>query len=238
MSITTPFGIYRDLFAFVRKPHLPEPRQAFGWAWARQVLWLALLDLSLSLILLIPLSRLSQQLKITEPDFSAITSHGLLATLALGALAIPALEELVFRFWLDGRRRSVLVVLAGLLPAAVLFAASKAHLGMGLRFGFAAIGLIVPLVLLIRTRGKPSLPAPWFTRNFAWFYFGSALAFALAHVSNYPMDRLLLVLPFVLPQMIAGLILGFARVRFGYAGGLAIHALANGTAFALMAGGA
>ena len=76
-----------------------------------------------------------------------------------------------------------------------------------------------------------------FERRFAWFYLGSALLFGLAHMSNYPLDRPWLLLPFVLPQAFAGLLFGFARVRHGMWANFTLHAGSNALFLALSMSG-
>jgi hypothetical protein len=67
----------------------------------------------------------------------------------------------------------------------------------------------------------------FFARHFRWFYWGSALAFAGIHLSNFTEGNALFLLPLTLPQLLLGLILGYVRVHFGIWANTAFHAAHN-----------
>ena len=77
-----------------------------------------------------------------------------------------------------------------------------------------------------------------FRRNFRWFYLGSALAFASVHLVNFSGGMALFLLPLTLPQLLLGLILGYARVQFGLWSCILLHAAHNALFLGLILAGA
>ena len=53
------------------------------------------------------------------------------------------------------------------------------------------------------------------------------MLFALAHLANYTEGEAVLLLPLVVPQLLAGLIFGYARVTYGLWSGMLLHMMHN-----------
>lgn len=72
---------------------------------------------------------------------------------------------------------------------------------------------------------------------FPYFVYSSALSFALAHLVNYTFDSdwHFISILLVLPQLIAGLVMTFIRVRFNFIYGILFHMLWNLLFMALIA---
>ena len=81
---------------------------------------------------------------------------------------------------------------------------------------------------LLRKKGVPR----WYGLAYPAIFYFIAIAFALAHIVNYPQFSLL-ALPLVLPQLWGALVLGFIRMRIGLIASILAHAFANGAALAL-----
>jgi Type II CAAX prenyl endopeptidase Rce1-like len=67
-------------------------------------------------------------------------------------------------------------------------------------------------------------------KYYAPFFYFMAILFALLHIGNYsPYNRdVLLFYPiFILPQLTMGLCIGYARVKYGFVAGWAVHAMIN-----------
>ena len=76
---------------------------------------------------------------------------------------------------------------------------------------------------------------PGHTRGHVVFYDNAAsLLFALAHLTNYTQGTALILLPLVVPQLIVGLILGYARVTYGLWSDILLHMLHNGLLIGLV----
>ncbi|MEO5640375.1 MAG: CPBP family glutamic-type intramembrane protease [Sphingomicrobium sp.] len=211
---------------FVLRPVLPLERERFGARAVGEVGQLLSLNVLIDLVLVVGLSWLATRLGIKTPEFGELKQYGPVVTLAVGALGLPILEECVFRGWLTGKRRMLWLVL-------VLMGAVGSLLLLKLVSGggqYKAIVLVLigwtVVVGLTLWRAKGEAPA-WFARAFPGLFFASAVMFGLAHVSNYDLSRPWLLLPFVVPQTIAGLIFGFARVRYGMWANIALHATSN-----------
>jgi len=215
-------GVWLEWARFVHAPRLPVERVRFGWRAVGEIGWLLLLD-----VLVAGLTWLAKQTGLKTPEFEVLTKQGPAVTLLVGALVLPLFEETVFRGWLVGQRRHLVIV--GVIVGVVASLVAAERLFSGLAFIGAVAGATMLWVVLgwwLARRAGGAVPA-WFERRFAWFYFGSALLFGLAHMSNYPLDRPWLLLPFVLPQAFAGLLFGFARVRHGMWANVALHASSN-----------
>lgn len=64
--------------------------------------------------------------------------------------------------------------------------------------------------------------------HFGWLFYGSALLFALAHITNIPDKEINVFIPFLIaPQFCGGLFNGYLRVKFGLLWGFLFHALHN-----------
>ena len=211
---------------FVRRPRLPAAREAFGGRAMAEVGQLLALVIAFDFALVVGLSWLSTRLGVKTPDFEELRKFGPVMTLLVGALALPIVEEIVFRGWLSGRRR-MLVAVAVLVGFIASLAMARLTVGPAPFKTMAVLllaWLVVGSVLIWKSKGD----APgWFVRGFPVLYFASALLFGLAHISNYDMSRPWVLLPFLLPQTIAGLIFGFARVRYGMWANIALHGLSN-----------
>ena len=93
------------------------------------------------------------------------------------------------------------------------------------------LGLTV--ILFWTARHRPAMR--WFAGLFPLFYWLSTLAFACVHLFNFEEGALFVLLPLVLPQFVLGALLGYMRVTYGLGTSIALHALHNGTAMALVA---
>jgi membrane protease YdiL (CAAX protease family) len=181
------------------------------------------------------LGWLSKKATLDTPQLEQLTSKGPLYALLMGAGVAPLIEETLFRGWLDGRKRNLVFVIGLLLSFGAIWGLSLALPTQPLVTAGVGLALLV-LTAVLTWRAGTSVPA-WYQRYFPAFYFLSAVAFAISHFSNYSLDRPWLLVPFVLPQLVAGLIFGFARVRFGFWANLLLHMSSNALFLGLMIAG-
>ncbi len=144
-------------------------------------------------------------------------------------LVFPLLEEALFRGWLTGRPRALWLLAMAVLGAALLGAVSLHWQETAASLGAVAT---VPAALagwfVLRRRTDPPR---WFAAAFgAWFYL-SVLVFGLMHMANYH-SASLIVLPMVLPQLWAGLVFGYLRMRHGLIASALAHAAGNAATLA------
>lgn len=237
-------GEWRSYFAFLRRPRLPAAATGFSGAALRDVLRLYALDLAfMTLLLVVALLAMMQGTAIPKNSVSQMTFGAGLA--AVIVLAAPIAEELLFRSWLSGRPGHLFVVpvlIAALLvgPAFITFVAYQilAAQGGGSLPGPVAFGITAAFFAAIAAagaylwRGRP--PMRWFARVFPLSFWLSTVIFAFVHVFNFPGAGIWTVLPFVLPQFVAGSIFGFARVTYGLWASILLHMLHNGTFVAIV----
>ena len=215
-------AILAEALAFMVWPHARRPESLP--LRKQQAALLALLMLNLGvLFLLLPLLILwTQAMGIELPRMMRDIPP--LMVVVMAVLVLPPLEEIVFRGWMTGRPRA-LALLAGAVAIGLgLVAVHAARLAF-LAPGIAIAGVVAALAAAWALRKREATP-DWFTRNFKWFYWGSALIFASAHYSNYPAMSAA-HLPVVLPQLWSGLVFGFVRLRFGLLQSITLHCTSN-----------
>lgn len=215
-------GIVRQALAFFKRPRAIRPvreplRAQFG-----PLLKLYALNLGVLFLLLPLLMWWTRSMGIQPPQMTREIPEAALLLLTIAVL--PPLEEIVFRGWLAGKPWQLFalatVALAGIaLGAAQAFGPGLVVLGV---LVLAVVALVAGTVILRRRQEAPA----WFTANFHWFFWGSALVFAAAHYSNYK-EMSLAHLPVVLPQLWSGLVFGFTRLRFGILRSMGLHMASN-----------
>lgn len=216
----------QEFARWLARPHLLRPG-GLGepGAWAR---WASLLALHLAVLLgvLLPLMAYWQHaLGLPQPEAFRQFPPGVLVVAVV--IAAPVGEELAFRGWLTGRPQALWLLGCGLVATALLAAVSAQVHETAASLGFVAL---VPVALAgwWALRKRSEVPG-WFVAGFPAIFAMTTLAFGLSHLANYPVISLAL-LPMVLPQLWAGLVLGFVRMRIGLVASMLIHAIANAVA--------
>jgi membrane protease YdiL (CAAX protease family) len=223
-------GEWRAFGEFLHRPALPQRVTGIRLRALASTLRLFALDLAL-MALILGLIGLASMLGFKAPANAIDKIHLGPTVLALIVLILPMGEELVFRSWLSGRAGHVVAaatVMAGL--AILLLSGPQPHPVLAL--GAVAITAALAAGAAFWLRGRP--PMPFFGRHFAAFYFASSLLFALAHLSNYSQGAALILLPLVIPQLVVGLILGYARVTYGLWSDMLLHIMHNALLIALV----
>jgi len=215
---------WRAFGAFVRRPVLPAKATGPRAAALRATLWLFALDLLLMALVVVPLALIER----FGPDMPENVLKGIdlgPLWLAVIVVAAPLIEELLFRGWLSGRPGHVTAIVA-LVAGIALTVLSGPTAYPILALGSIGIATLLAVGLAFWLRGRP--PFPYFSRHFAWFYGLSTLLFALVHLTNYTGGNAAYVLPLVIPQLAAGLVLGYARVSYGLWSSMLLHMMHNG----------
>ncbi|GAA0717757.1 hypothetical protein GCM10009430_15040 [Aquimarina litoralis] len=71
----------------------------------------------------------------------------------------------------------------------------------------------------------------FWTKNYHFFYYTSIVAFGLVHLTNYDLESywfLALAPIIILPQLLAGIVLSFIRMKSGLLWAISLHSLYNG----------
>ena len=220
---------WRRWGAFVRRPILPE-RADIGFAGGiKAIAPLLGLDL-LIMALLIGALSLATKLGYHLPTHALdnMKLGGLLISLVV--LGAPVIEETAFRGWLSGRPGHVAAILV-LVAGGVWTAVHRMNV-IGLVGMAAAVVIAGALLWLLRRRP----PFAWFQNHFAWFFWGSALAFAALHLTNFAAAGPAMF-PLVLPQFVLALFLGYLRVTRGLWTSALMHMLHNAVFIGLVLAG-
>lgn len=209
--------------AYLRRPQLLAPRGLGAEGNGRVWLHLVLLLIAVSLAVVLPLLHLWQKVfDLGDPEaFEQVSKSWLVPIVVLIA---PPLEELLFRGWQTGTRGALWLLactMAGLGGLALMVRPGNELIAVAL---IAAALIAAPSGWLLLRR--KSAPLSWFTRAFPLIYYAMAVLFALVHLANYGQFSLT-ALPMVLPQLWAGLMLGYVRQRIGLLGSIAAHASSN-----------
>ena len=220
--------ILPELRHFLRRPEVLEPTglgRASAWG-----SWGVIFALHVGVLLLVvlPITVVIQRsLGLSPPDaFGKIPAAWLLP---ITVLIAPMAEEMLFRGWQTGRPRAFWLLACALMTAGVLTASS--HGLAPLVSGGLLVGLLIAAPLgWFALRRRPTPEA--YRRAFPTIYWLVALGFAAVHVMNYAAPGVL-TLVLVLPQLWAGVLLGFSRQRFGLPASMLQHASANAIVMAL-----
>lgn len=204
---------------FVRRPVLPDRADTNFVGGLRAIAPLLGLDLLIMAVLLGAVgvaAKLGYHLPTHALDNMKL---GPMLT-ALVVLGAPIIEETAFRGWLSGRPgpiAAILLLVIGGVWAALNHFATAGLIGAG-------VAAIIAAVVLWALRRRP--PLAWFQRHFGWLFWGSALAFAAMHLSNFSAAGPAM-LPLVLPQFVLALFLGYLRVNRGLWTSITMHMLHN-----------
>lgn len=139
-----------------------------------------------------------------------------------GILFAPLVEETFFRLIYVFNRRNIIILLVASISMAVYFILNENMLKM-IVFLLIFISTIVFLVLFDHCKN-------FFYKYFKQFFFIIAGSFALIHLDNFlGMDLYKLFAAFIIiiPQFVAGTILGYLRVKFGFIYAILFHATIN-----------
>lgn len=221
-------ALLRDFTAYLARPRLVTPTGLGAPGVWRTVLGLLVFHLAVLLGVLAPLLQLWQSaMHLPDPEaFSNVPKEWLVPLVVLIA---PIGEELVFRGWLTGRVRALWLLGCAFVTVCLLAMVSFQVAEVPASLGVVAMGLVAPIGWwLLRRRGVPR----WFEAAFPAFFALSVVIFGLSHLTNYPQISWAL-LPLVLPQLWAGLVLSYARMRMGLLASMLIHATSNAVAISL-----
>ena len=142
----------------------------------------------------------------------------------------PVFEEVLFRLLLRFTKRNLIIFFAvlGALSLYYIFQLKvKAVIILSL------IMLIIVVFLQFYSRRKIEL---FISSNFKYFFYFTAISFGLLHAFNFT-GNISLIITFSLiiggPQIIAGLILGFIRMKYGIVYSILFHMMINSIAIFL-----
>lgn len=214
---------WREFGAYLRHPAQLTPSGLGSKAARQTVALMAALHIAVLGALLILLTAWQELTGISGPSaFDQVPREWLVP---IAVIAAPVIEEAAFRGWFSGRPRAfwLLGSFFALIAGLILLDPRSGLILLALAL------LVIPGVWFwLRKRTAPG----WFTGKFAGMFYASAAVFALVHVVNYSSPGLL-HLPMVLPQLWAGLTLGFLRMKVGLPAAMLVHGASNALALAI-----
>lgn len=218
------------MFAFIRRPYFPAGKDRVGEPQLKHLVQLLFFSLAMMIFVGGVVGAIITAVNggLPENANETIGQASPAMLLFYGVILAPLIEEVVFRSWLGGRRACIL----GLPILVSLFAVATAVVAdVSPIMSFALAGGLSVLVLGVARQFAALSPpaqkaARW--RLFPVAFYGSALLFALLHMSNYEggLSSPIMLLA-ILPQFFVGLILGYVRMRFGLVHAVVFHALYN-----------
>jgi hypothetical protein len=138
---------------------------------------------------------------------------------------IPIIEETLFRLLLKPTFKNIVYFLVILsIPFVANLLRGKYYHAL-----FFVPFLIVPLAFLLK-RSYLKWVQKYFLKHFTLFFYLSYLIFGLLHITNLsPFSYMILLLAplLVLPQLFAGTVLGFVRMKYGMVYSVLFHFLMN-----------
>lgn len=218
------FSLLKHLLQYLRRPylaHLPAVVEKPWWLLCRLLL-ICLGTALLSLVLTGLLQRPGLiKAPAGDPDAMEMPFYQFAA---MAVLVSPLLEELLFRAQL--RRLSAGILFLSFSLGALL------SLLTGTRWALLISPFIfLPLFILYRSRCCYSLRVKYdlWKRLFPWHFYFTASGFALVHLLNYQPGSGLFPagLPYLLPQLCTGLVLGYTRMNYGLKYAVLLHVLYN-----------
>ncbi|MEL6874527.1 MAG: CPBP family glutamic-type intramembrane protease [Pseudomonadota bacterium] len=221
-------GSATELVRFVRAPVLRSADwQAHGKS--GDLIWLfvvnCLIVVCLAAILFPALLLFNVEM---SGDMSNLFERPVWQILAIVVVVGPVMEELIFRSWLTGLPR-LLIPLGGLIAVAagvqLVQQPGLENTNQLIVIGAGVLLAVATLFAIIRFWNRP---APgWYVRIFPLIFWSQALLFGFVHVFNYAGDNPAALLPFVLPQLVGGLVWGYARIRHGWWANIIMHMAYN-----------
>ncbi len=222
-----------ELRDYLKNPQLLTPQ----YHWDRHIWGVLAVLVMVDAALTIPIIWLlfgyedfiTSVLSLDAPVYTGMEDESLVEAMLLAVVAAPLLEEPLFRGWLTGKRRHALfgILWVGWFAIASVLPISGENETPDPIIAISLLAAILLSVFIHRTNRSGEPPSARLIRYFPHLFWGSAVSFALFHVTNYDYDNYLLVVPYVIPQLLAGILWGYARVAYGLKASIMLHAMSN-----------
>lgn len=145
-------------------------------------------------------------------------------------LLAPLFEESLHRFLLKPTLKNLTFYPLIILPMTSLLVWKQRYIT------FTVVVILVLLVLLLLWKRRTHLfkVQRKFIRYFAYIFYFSTLSFGLVHLANFTFNEInswivLICSLLVMPQFVAGSIVGYIRMKYGFLYAILFHTLINGT---------
>lgn len=156
-----------------------------------------------------------------------------IAIFLLSVVAAPIIEEVISRLYLRPTKLNIRIYL-GVIIFLIVWLSIKEHI-----YFLCILPFLFGISVLIykKTKTKHLKVYRWYLKHFKVIFYLSSLIFGLVHISNYqiPNCTMYLILPLIVaPQIFAGCVLGFIRMKYGIIFSILLHSCFNLLAFSLL----
>lgn len=220
-----------SLFRFFKRPHYTFPHHPISFAdKIAHLIGLAIVMLIADIILIPFISVIDATSKIDIPiKFDSVKDW--VKTIFIVAVAFPFFEELIFRYHLKSVKGGSFFYLAmiTILLITLLVKLMPHKTAAIFIFILLCVVLIIIAVLLVKLDNQYRNQST-FIRYFPLNVWCTTFLFAMIHVFNnhYNTSLALLLSPLiVLPQLFGGMVLSYARLKYGVFSSMFIHGFHN-----------
>lgn len=219
----------KDFFKYIQNPIPLENNERF-------TLNIYLKTVGLSLLLSFSASVFKILFKIFGPlpEYRDPEVNSFILLFAVTAF-VPLIEEILLRLNLKISKLNIAVFLSVLTSVIVKLIFFK---GMQVYIYFGAIPIFGLIYFIINRSNLPLLKIETFWKsNFKYIFHFSAIAFGMLHFFNFETIKwwMIVISPLLIaPQITAGYLLGYIRMKYGFTYGWLIHSTINSIAVIIM----
>lgn len=220
-----------SFFRYVAKPVVPKKLKQAGGSWFFLSLFVFsfLADLGLGNIVLCSYFAKLFHLVDAHTVEKRMLGEGLVFSAFVAGIVAPIAEEIRSRYYLTSFRWNYTVLPLG----CCYFLLQCFHITNGVVF-YTSIVMAAALALWLYIKLGASSPfrsrlLRYYSGHYSLFFYWSAFLFGATHLNNYQLENDIPVLSLILviPQIFAGLILGYVRIVMGIKWSIVFHGLHN-----------
>ncbi|MEO5891650.1 MAG: CPBP family glutamic-type intramembrane protease [Ferruginibacter sp.] len=174
---------------------------------------------------LVRLFKIDNVQKLDEDIFK----QGIIFAICVVGILTPVMEEFLNRYCLTSFtwNNTILPLNAGFIIVQLFNIESSAGLAI-----IIALSLSASIIIYNKIKKSPAFKtrlSRFYIKNYSLYFYTAAITFGVAHIGNFQIGHFIPVLPvvLVLPQIFAGLILGYIRIVMGIRWSIAFHCLHN-----------
>ncbi|NRB59646.1 MAG: CPBP family intramembrane metalloprotease [Winogradskyella sp.] len=228
-----------ELFQYLKRPHviknIEKPIKSnlvklfylFLFTYVLKVTWLLTIN-----------SYIREKYAVERSEIADTEQQSLWVFFLLAVIVYPVVEEFIFRYHLKAKKIISLIIICLITMLSGYWLVKGFNLPSLLIKRIVLIAAsIIPAALIIfiyikklKTKQLDTFYDKWF---FIPFYM-SVFAFALVHAFNFEVSgSAFLIIPFIIPMLISGMVLGYARIKYGMWANIALHVGFNLSTFIL-----
>ncbi len=218
-------SLLREITTYSARPFFTTERDRFS---PEYLLRLTFLSIALIMPVIIMIGFLFPVLGIETPDQTDVFDDSSQAEIMFYAVLLaPLIEESLFRSWL-GSHKGLRIAFPIIFAAFIFLTFIGFSSSIGTLVLLALAGGLFYYFLALKLRVNEE----FISANFKYYFWGSSIVFGLVHLTNFELNSFnpAFVL-LVSPQIIAGFVLGYTRMRFGMLACILTHGFYNGTIY-------